>query len=198
MAENAEPPKTTQKYVPPSLRKRMEEEASKEKDRGTSGPERAGSGGAWGGSDFNRDPRPSSGGGWGSGDRDRGRGGPSGSGDRWPSSSGSGGSGSFGRGGFGNRDNYGRSDSFGNRDGGYGGRGDGRGGYGRWNNSREDSEIEQLFEATKNATGINFDHYDEIPVEVGSTFLCEIGTVRAVQIADANHRYELIFVSRRF
>ena len=171
MAENAEPPKpaTTQKYVPPSLRKRLEEEASKEKDRGASGPEKAGSGGAWGGSDFNRDPRPSSGG-WGSGDR--GRGGSFSSGDRWPSSgggSGGGGGGSYGRGGYGNRDGYGRSDSFGGRDGGYGG-GGGRGGYGqRWNNNREDSEIEKLFEATRNATGINFDHYDEIPVEVSSS-----------------------------
>jgi len=40
------------------------------------------------------------------------------------------------------------------------------GGGRRGNSAREDAEIERLFESTKNASGINFDKYDEIPVEV--------------------------------
>jgi len=42
----------------------------------------------------------------------------------------------------------------------------GGGGGRRGNSAREDAEIERLFESTKNASGINFDKYDEIPVEV--------------------------------
>lgn len=40
------------------------------------------------------------------------------------------------------------------------------GGGGRGGNRREDAEIERLFESSKNATGINFDKYEDIPVEV--------------------------------
>ena len=46
--------------------------------------------------------------------------------------------------------------------GGYGG-GGGRGGGGG-NSRRDDAEIEKLFESSRNATGINFDKYEEIPV----------------------------------
>jgi hypothetical protein len=50
-------------------------------------------------------------------------------------------------------------------------------------NGREDAEILKLFEATKNASGINFDKYDDIPVEVTPNH-SELGTKPLETYAD--------------
>merc|ERR1719199_420479 len=142
-----------QKYIPPSMRKRMEEEEARKKAGGGGGAPSGDRGGDRGGDRW----------GGGGGDRgDRWGGGRGGGGDRW-----GGGGRDFGG------DRWGGSTSSaarGGRD--FGGDrwgGGGGGGGRRGNSAREDAEIESLFESTRNASGINFDKYDEIPVEVVPT-----------------------------
>merc|ERR1719199_1215607 len=147
-----------QKYIPPSMRKRMEEEEARKKAGGGGGAPSGDRGGdrggdRWGGGGGDRGDR------WGGGrdgGDDRWGGGRGGGGDRW------GGGGD--RGGGGERWGGGGRDFGGDRWGGSGG-----GGGRRGNSAREDAEIESLFESTRNASGINFDKYDEIPVEVVPT-----------------------------
>jgi ATP-dependent RNA helicase DDX3X len=124
-------------------------------DRWGGGGDRGG-GSRWGGGRDDRD----GGGRWGGGGGDRGGGGGGRDfGDRWGGGGGGGGGGrDFGG------DRWGGGSGYDNR--GYGGRGGGGGGGRRGNSSREDAEIEKLFESSKNAAGINFDKYDDIPVDV--------------------------------
>ena len=82
--------------------------------------------------------------------------------------------------------------------GGYGG-GGGRGGGGG-NSRRDDAEIEKLFESSRNATGINFDKYEEIPVgkhSVMSVFTAEDLLADFVLCVSESHRVAWMHLERQ-